>query len=54
MKLLRPCSERILQFLESRENVDRLIGRIGNTVVVVGVMSIIVLVIAVLRKWQAF
>ncbi len=50
MRLLRQCFERFFRFVESRENVDRLIKRLGNISVAAGLIAIIALAIAIIRK----
>jgi hypothetical protein len=54
MKWFQRLSERVFRFAESRENVDRLINRLGRTIMVLGIVAAIVLVIAIVLQMTRY
>lgn len=47
MRWFQRLSESLFRFVESRENVDRFINRLGRAVMVLGIVAAVVLAIAI-------
>ncbi|MFL9886172.1 MULTISPECIES: hypothetical protein [Paraburkholderia] len=47
MRWFQRFGERLFRFVESRENVDRLINRLGSAVMALGTVAAVVLAIAI-------